>query len=156
MDFAPVTEFVSRNWFFTSLIGAIGWLTQRIFSLHEKKASFEAQISTLEKCNTDSKKETASLKAENLELQKAIQNKYSNEAVLAKYEFNNIGVAVHKGTKKPHCPACLQNLPTKEVKLLDSGNRDDYLRCPIDHNHIYEKSQGRTGSLHQQFGIEND
>lgn len=147
MELAPVTEFVSRNWLFTILIGAIGWLWRQVLALQKENAVLEAKISSLEERNTDMKRisldEVAKLKAENLTLHQTIQNEHSDDAILAKYEFNEIGVAIHKQTRKPHCPACLHGTPRREVILSDEGAVDEYLRCPVEKNknHYYKKIQ---------------
>jgi hypothetical protein len=147
MSFAPLTEFVSRNWLFTILIGTIGWLLRQVLALQQEKATLKAEILSFKDTYSDTKsnslKEIAELKALNLTLQKTIDEKCSDEAILAKYDFNEIGVAIHKQTKRPYCPGCLNASPRREVILSDVGATDDYLRCTVERSssHIYRKSQ---------------
>jgi hypothetical protein len=87
MDFAPVTEFVSRNWLFTLLLGAIGFLAKIIFELHGEKASLQAMISTLKERNTElkggAKEEISARKAENIKLQKIVEEKCTQDALIS-------------------------------------------------------------------------
>ncbi len=149
-----VTDLISRYGSQAVLISVIVWFWRSRDTLRDKNATLEAKISSLEERNSDFKgdarKEVDHLKSENLELKKTIEEKFSEEAVLSKYEFDQIGIPIHKTSKRPFCPACLQASMRREVPLGDSPG-DEYLRCLVDRNHCFEKkNNNRRG-----YGVGN-
>lgn len=152
INWAPITEFIGRNWLFTLLLGAIGWLIQRIFSLQENNAILKTQLSFTQEQNSelkeDSKLQIKVLKEEIVKLQTKIQEKYTEEAIFSKYEFDQGGVPIHKTSQKPYCAACLHSLK-KEVPLEDDPT-DNYWRCTVTRDHYYEKT-GRSRRPPQRY-----
>ena len=136
---------IKENWMYTLMFGAICGLAKMVFNLHGEKATLEAKVTVLQESNTDLKKDSKdemnALKKENLQLQKTIQEKYSQEAIFAKYEISQGGVPMHKTSKRPFCPACLHT-DGKEVQLEDDPG-DDLWRCTVNRNHYYDKPNRR-------------
>ena len=128
------------------LSGAI-YFWKRGDTLRDKNATLEAKTSSLEDRNKELKwdlqKEIDRLKAENITLQKTLQEKFSDEAILAKYDVNNI-VAIHKTSHAEYCPGCLQNTPRNEVKLL--FNNDSAWLCPVEKKYYSKSDRGQRHS----------
>lgn len=144
INWAPITEFVGRNWLFTLQFAIIGWLAQKIFSLYGENATIKAQHTSFQERNSDLKMKIDVLEKENAQLRKTIQEKCTDEALFAKYDFNQGGVPIQKASKKPYCPACLQT-SKREVPLADDS-ADNYWRCTVNRDHCFEK----PGSLHRR------
>ena len=145
IDWTPVTEFVGRNWLFTLMFGAICALTKIVFNLYGEKATLEAKILVLQESNSDLKKDfkeqVTAFKAENLQLQKTIQEKCTDDALFSKYDVSQGGVLIHKTSQKPHCPACFHT-SKREVQLQDDPT-DSVLRCTVDRNHYFDNPNYR-------------
>ena len=132
---------MDMQWFVGILLGVIGiggtafgFLLKYALDLHKEQAALKAQVSSLEDRNSilkeNSKDEVTALKVENLELQRVVKEKYSDDAVLAKYEIkSDMGLAVHKQSKISYCLGCLTGLPKREVPLIDNGN---YWICSVE------------------------
>lgn len=138
-------------WFIGVLIsfqafgGLVIWfLLQRTIGLHGEKATLQvegaAKQKTIDKLEADNLKLTACI----FKLEKEVQDKYSDEAMLAEYDIDEgMGLAHHKKTKKPHCLQCLMDTPRRQVPLIDKG---EYWQCSRwQHNHDRPDKPGRRG-----------
>ncbi len=113
-----------------------------ILFLSKKYFSNMSLISALETQNVSLANENADLKAQISKLQKIIENLESRlliyedkKTILANYINHEFGYYIHKETKKPFCPNCLQNFnPPRENPLTESKQYLDCASC--DYNHL--------------------
>ncbi len=122
--------------------GAIIWfLLQKTIGLHGEKASLQAEGAVRQGEISKLEIENSKLKESISELEKTIKEKYSDDAILAKYDLKE-DIAIHRETKRSHCLGCLMKRPRQEVVLIDSGS---YWSCPVERqNHDSPNKPNRS------------